>query len=164
MGKRNTKNMLDALGDYVPAWLAKSDAALEGNRQGRAPIYSDPHEVLDAAMQYLSWAEANPLWEEKAFVIKGELQKIKLNKMRITTISGLQYFMQISKDAWAELKKQSDAMRAACEAAEAAIRDNTLSGGGAELLNPGIVAKVLGLAEKQEHTISVPPSITVQYD
>lgn len=71
--------------------------------------------------------------------------------MRAMTIGGLCLFLDIAPDTWfryAKMEGFSDVTREI----EEAIRLQKFAGAAAELLNPNIIARDLGLADKREHS------------
>jgi hypothetical protein len=125
-------------------WKARSS-------HGRKPIFATP-EILEAACEeYFEWVDANPLWEAKAFAFQGTVTVENLAKMRAMTLDGLQLFLDIHHDTWAEYRKLED-FSAVVTRIEKAIRSQKFSGAAADLLNANIIARDLGLADKTEFT------------
>lgn len=127
-------------------WLARSS-------HGRNPIFSDPEQLRNACYEYFEWVENNPLYEEKIFHAQGIITKDTVTKMRAMTISGLCLFLDICENTWANYKKQRDFLSITLEV-EKVIYNQKFAGASADLLNPNIIARELGLADKQqnEHT------------
>jgi len=127
-------------------WLARSS-------HGRNPIFSDPEQLRNACYEYFEWVENNPLYEEKIFHAQGMITKDTVTKMRAMTVSGLCLFLDICENTWANYKKQPDFLSVTSEV-EKIIYNQKFSGAAADLLNSNIIARELGLADKQqnEHT------------
>ena len=127
-------------------WLARSS-------HGRNPIFSDPEQLRNACYEYFEWVENNPLYEEKIFHAQGMITKDTVTKMRAMTISGLCLFLDICENTWANYKKQPDFLSITLEV-EKVIYNQKFAGASADLLNANIIARELGLADKQqnEHT------------
>ena len=127
-------------------WLARSS-------HGRNPIFSDPEQLRNACYEYFEWIEENPLYEEKIFHSSGMITKDTVAKMRAMTISGLCLFLDICENTWTNYKKQPDFLSITLEV-EKVIYNQKFAGASADLLNPNIIARELGLADKQqnEHT------------
>lgn len=127
-------------------WLARSS-------HGRNPIFSNPEQLRNACYEYFQWVEDNPLCEEKIFHSQGMITKDTITKMRAMTISGLCLFLDICENTWANYKKQPDFLSITLEV-EKVIYNQKFTGAAADLLNPNIIARELGLADKQqnEHT------------
>lgn len=123
-------------------WEARSS-------HGRNPIFDSPDKLLDACVQYFQWVEENPLWEAKVFCYQGETTKEVMPKMRAMTISGLCIYIGISPDTWESYHKRPDFIGIVREVSEI-IRTQKFEGAAAELLNANIIARDLGLADKQE--------------
>ena len=103
--------------------------------------------------EYFQWVEDNPLYEEKIFHSQGMITRDTITKMRAMTISGLCLFLDICENTWTNYKKQPDFLSITLEV-EKVIYNQKFAGAAADLLNPNIIARELGLADKQqnEHT------------
>jgi hypothetical protein len=120
-------------------------------KHGRDLIFADPEKLWDACTEYFEWVDANPLMETKGFAFQGVVTKETFPKMRAMTIGGLCLFLDISKRAWDEYRQREDFMPVVTRAEEI-IRDQKFSGAAADLLNPNIIARDLGLVDRLEQT------------
>lgn len=125
-------------------WKARSS-------HGRNPIFPNPEALETACEEYFDWVEDNPLWEDKVTSFQGVNTHEPVAKMRAMTLDGLHLFLDIHHDTWAEWRKHKD-FSAVCTRVEKAIRSQKFAGAAADLLNANIIARDLGLAERQEHT------------
>lgn len=125
-------------------WEARSS-------HGRNPAFSSPDQLWAACCEYFEWIEANPLYETKAFSSKDGIQTTDLPKMRAMTVSGLCIFLDICPATWQDYRKK-EGFSPICSRADEIIRTQKFQGAAAELLNPAIIARDLGLADKSEHT------------
>lgn len=71
--------------------------------------------------------------------------------MRAMTIGGLCLFLDIDRSTWADYRGKQG-FSAIVTRAEETIRDQKFGGAAADLLNANIIARDLGLAERQEHS------------
>jgi hypothetical protein len=120
-------------------------------KHGRDKLFSTPDVLWDACVEYFDWVEANPLFEDQAFAFQGVITHDCVTKIRAMTIQGLCLFLDIDDDTWAEYKKRKD-FTGIITRAERIIYQQKFSGAAAGLLNPNIIARDLGLADKKEHT------------
>lgn len=118
---------------------------------GRKPIFAKPEDLWGACAQYFAWAEDNPLWESKLTSYQGENKVEYLPKMRAMTIDGLCLFLDIGLQTWANYRTREDFVEVVTRA-ETVIRTQKFAGAAADLLNPNIIARDLGLADKREHS------------
>jgi hypothetical protein len=127
-------------------WKARSS-------HGRGKIFETPDELWDACCEYFEWVEENPLWEAKLVSYQGVSKEEILPKMRAMTLDGLYFFLGISRSTW-DLYQERDDFIAVTTEAEHVIREQKFTGAAAELLNPNIIARDLGLKDKseQEHS------------
>ena len=131
-------------------------AAPKGNRfwearstHGRAPIFKSPDALWSAAVEYFQWVEENPLYEAKVAANKGEPEIVYVPKVRAMTLAGLQNFLDISDQAWLNYSDREDFIGICAQIAKI-IRQQKFEGASAGLLNHAIIARDLGLADKQE--------------
>lgn len=125
-------------------WKARST-------HGRAPIFATPEVLWEACAEYFEWVELNPLWEAKPFAFQGAVTVENLPRMRAMTISGLCIFLDIARKSWDEYRARQNYLPVVTRVEEI-IRTQKFEGASADLLNPSIIARDLGLAEKQEHS------------
>lgn len=117
---------------------------------GRNPIFATPEDLWNACEQYFEAIDANPLHEAQAFAYQGTVKQEALPKMRAMTIGGLCIFLDIDQTTW-RTYADKEGFSSVVTRVEAVIRDQKFSGAAAGLLNANIIARDLGLAEKQEH-------------
>ncbi|MBT1155745.1 DNA-packaging protein [Aminobacter anthyllidis] len=118
---------------------------------GRDPIFATPNQLWEACAEYFEWVELNPLYEARPFAYQGDVKVEKIAKMRAMTISGLCIFLDIARVTWAEYAKREGFSYIASQVEEI-IRTQKFEGAAADLLNPNIIARELGLADKSELT------------
>ncbi len=125
-------------------WKARSS-------HGRKPKFQTPAILGSACEEYFEWVEQNPLWERKAFAYQGSVTYADLPKMRAMTIGGLCNFLDIDVSTWADYRQRRGFLPVITRIEER-IRQQKFEGAAAEFLNPNIIARDLGLAEKREHS------------
>ena len=137
-------------------WKARSS-------HGRSPIFATPDALWEAAQEYFQWVHDNPLEEEKLFAYQGDITRDKVAKMRAMTISGLCIFLDISRQAWSEYEKR-DGFGDITQRIAEIIRSQKFEGAAADLLNPNIIARDLGLVDKQQHETQTEVSLKPDID
>lgn len=132
-------------------------AAPRGNRfwearakHGRKKKYLDPQDIWKRCCEYFEWVDDNPFLEEKGFAYQGEVTKETFSKMRPMTIGGLLLFIDCARSTW-DLYKADDDFSEIITRVETIIYQQKFAGAAADLLNPNIIARDLGLKDKQEH-------------
>ena len=140
-------------------------SAPKGNRfwearstHGRKPKFKSPDVLWEACVEYFSWVEENPLHTAELVKHQGEAKVATLPKMRAMTINGLCIFLDIARSTWDEYRKKSDDFSNIITRAENIIYEQKLSGAAADLLNPNIIARELGLSDKKEVSLDGPLS------
>ena len=139
---------------------------LQRSSHGRKPIFATPDDMWGAACEYFEWVSENPLHEVKAFNCgEAGIQQEELPKLRAMTIQGLCFFLDISDDTWANYSKNEDFI-GICNDIKRVVFTQKFEGASAGLLNASIIARELGLADKQDHTSSdgsMTPNLTVTF-
>lgn len=116
-------------------------------KHGRDKLFSSPEALWEACCEYFEWVEKNPLWEAKAFAFQGVVTVESLPKMRAMTIDGLTLFLDIDRRTWNAWRDQEDFSEVVMRA-DQVIREQKFAGAAADLLNPNIIARDLGLVDK----------------
>ena len=123
-------------------WKARS-------KHGRDKLFASADALWEACCEYFEWVEANPLYEMKAFAYQGVVVQEPVAKMRAMTIGGLCIFLDIDEVTWRRWREVEDFCTVVSRA-EQIIYQQKFTGAAADLLNPNIIARDLGLADKQE--------------
>lgn len=140
----------DDAGRFLPGnrfWEARSSA-------GPKPKFADPESLWGACVEYFAWVEDNPLHEDKLVIFQGVATHEPVAKMRAMTIGGLCIFLDVTERQWREWRDSRPDLLPVITQAEAIIYQQKFTGAAADLLNPNIIARDLGLADKQDHTSS----------
>lgn len=125
-------------------WKARSS-------HGRKPKFKSPEDLWGACCEYFEWVEANPLKASELVKFQGKYKTAKLNKMRAMTIAGLCIFLDITEECWGDYRARKGFSEVTTRV-DKIIRTQKFEGAAAELLNPSIIARDLGLADKKELT------------
>jgi hypothetical protein len=125
-------------------WKARSS-------HGRSPIFAGPAELWEACCEYFEWSESNPLWEDKLVTFQGAATHEPVAKMRAMTLEGLYIFLDITRQTWNDYRTR-EGFPTVVTRVEEIIRTQKFQGAAADLLNPNIIARDLGLADKSELT------------
>lgn len=142
-----TEGRDEETGRFAPGnrlWEARSSA-------GPKPKFAGPDELWAACVEYFQWVEDNPLLEQKGFAFQGTVTKEDFRKMRPMTIGGLCMFLDIDETTWRGWKTSRSDLLPIITRAEQVIYQQKFAGAAADLLNANIIARELGLADKQEH-------------
>lgn len=134
-------------------------------RVGRPVKFETPDDLWDACCEYFQWCDENPLLETKAFAYQGVVTQDVIPKMRAMTLSGMQFFIGLSRQGWQEYRVKPE-FSDICNEIETVVYNQKFAGAAADLLNPVIIARDLGLKEKTESdvTATVSQSTTLSID
>ena len=136
----------DSAGHFMPGnkfWETRSS-------HGRNPKFKTADDLWNACVEYFDWVDANPLYEDKTFAYQGVVTHEPSAKMRAMTVMGLCLFLDITDQTWRDWKAGRPDLLGVITRAEAIIYQQKFTGAAADLLNPNIIARDLGLADKQE--------------
>lgn len=120
---------------------------------GRPTIFKDADELEHACLEYFEWTEANPLLEQQVqFSSKQAMwAKTDKNKKRPYTQGALCIYLGIPQSTWVNWRK-SDKFKTVVSRIEEVIFHQKFEGASAGFFNANIIARDLGLADKQEIT------------
>ena len=121
-----------------------------GGAGGRPRLYDTPLELWDKAMGYFKWLVDNPMYEAKLVSYQGESKLEHVPKMRAATIFGLTCYLGIALTHWGDYKAKSTEYKEVCDLLDNMLREQKFVGASAELLNPAIIARDLGLVDKHQ--------------
>lgn len=132
------------------------------NKHGRDYKYN-PDDLWNEALKYFQWIEENPLWESvlvsKGIVVnKGTeneqtIYSTSLPKMRAMTLTGFCLFADISLQTFENYTENKDFIDITTRIREI-IYSQKFEGASANLLNPNIIARDLGLKDTNVHEIN----------
>ena len=114
-------------------------------------IFLQASEFKKAALDYFLWAEDHPMLEEQVFQHKGAIVRADRHKMRPFTKQGLASYLGIPVSRLDGYKQRGAPEWAeAVEMIEQVIYDQKFTGAAAGLLNAPLIARDLGIADKNE--------------
>ena len=126
-------------------WKARS-------KHGRDPTFATAEILWDACCEYFQWVDDNPLMASEPVKFQGESKLTEVPRMRAMTISGMCLFLDVSEDTWANYRKKDDFVGVTTQA-ERIIYTQKFTGAAADMLNPNIIARDLGLKDVSEREI-----------
>jgi len=123
-------------------------------KHGRDKLFETPELLWEAACEYFQWCDDNPLYERKAFAFQGMITTEDMPKMRAYTLGGLCLFLDCSENYFRQFKSAEREDKhdfvTVIERIEKTIYNQKFTGAAADLLNPNIIARDLGLSDKTE--------------
>ena len=125
-------------------WRLRKDMTEDGRKLS-------VEQVADKAQEYIDYCRENPLIE---IDFKGkDADRVELPKMRAMTLTGLYVHLGITSETWCQWrkdKKYSDIITRI----ENIFYTQKFEGAAAGFLNPNIIARDLGLVDKQEKEVT----------
>lgn len=131
------------------AWEGAPEKLASRLRRGPESAFETPEELLAAACQYFDWATDNPLLTEKLFAFQGRVTSATERRARIFTFKALCVFLGIQNSTYLNYRKHPK-LAPATEVIDDIIWTQKFEGAAADVFNPIIVSRDLGLAEKNE--------------
>lgn len=118
------------------------------SKHGRDKIFTDPELLWEAAVEYFKWCEDNPLIETD---FRGkDANEVEIPKMRAFTWHGLELFIDIHSLRDYKTNPEYKDFSQVITRIEKIIYDQKFTGAAAGFLNPNIIARDLGLTDRQE--------------
>lgn len=123
------------------------------SKHGRDKLFESPEALWEAACEYFQWCEDNPLMELDWVGKDGN--QVERPKMRAFTWTGLEVFLDVY--SLRDYKKNPDYkdFSQIITRIEAIIYNQKFTGAAAGFLNPNIIARDLGLVDKQQNDVNV---------
>lgn len=119
-------------------------------KHGRDTEYT-PDSLLEKANEYFNWCLDNPLLEDKSYHAQGVITHAKEEKIRPFSIQGFCNFAEIVKNTFLNYEKGNDKdFLNVTTRIRGIIENQQFEGAAAGFLNPNIIARKLGLIDKQE--------------
>lgn len=132
------------------------------SRHGTPSIMVDPFTLMEACQEYFEWNAANPITSEKvSFDKDGDVVRAKIEIPRAMTIGGLALFLGVVSETWYDWRKNRPDLKPVIAWAEEIIRKQKFEAAAAGLLNANIIARDLGLADRQI-VESAPPKMIIK--
>lgn len=136
-------------GRHPKFWMLRSS-------HGRKPIFKTPESLWEACVEYFNWVEDNPLLESKTVSSQGQAHLIDIPKMRAMSLTGLCIFIDISPNGWKKYAER-DEFTETCQRVADVIYTQKFEGVAADLLSPMVICRDLGLRDKVDTVVDVPP-------
>ncbi|MFZ4401892.1 MAG: DNA-packaging protein [Bacteroidales bacterium] len=132
-------------------WLLRS-------KHGRDKLFSTPELLKEAVYEYFDWCVKNPFKEQLVFHAKGIVTKTDVTKMRPFTIQGLTSYLHVNIQYFNEfeegVKDKNNPVDKDFSAVITHIRETIynqkFSGAASGFFNANIIARDLGLTDKQD--------------
>lgn len=126
-------------------------------------LFSTPEKLYEACCEYFEDVHNNPMMEARLVTHQGDSQLEQVPKMRAMTKHGLCIFLGISRPTFDNYMRREEFKETALMIDDI-IREQKFIGAAAEMLNPNLIVRDLGLSEKRESAISGPDGGPIQHD
>jgi hypothetical protein len=123
-------------------WRARSS-------KGDRPQFLLADDLWRACLEYFEWVDQNPLFEDKVVTFQGTTTHEPVAKMRAMSLAGLRVFVDIDRKSWQDFKTRED-FASVVSRVEDVIFAQKFEGAAVDVLNASLIARELGLADKQE--------------
>jgi hypothetical protein len=119
-------------------------------KHGRDKLFAEPQILWEAATEYFQWCDENP-WKEQDWVGKDGDEVVK-NRVRPYTLSGLCVYLDCGEQTLRDYRNRPDYSEVYTRI-EQIIRTQKFEGAAAGFFNANIIARDLGLSDKQEQKV-----------
>lgn len=132
---------------------------------GRPTVFANAEELMHSCKEYMLWIDANPLFErqQKFSGTTCKFYEADLPKKRPYTIGGMCLYLGIATPTWDDYRRD-DRFKAVTAEIDDAIRNQKFEGAASGFFNPAIIARDLGLVDKQEVTDRSGPVVNITTD
>lgn len=128
------------------------------SKHGRDKLFANADMLWNAALEYFQWSDENP-WVKCEAIKSGEQagEIIRIPTARPYTIKGLCIYLDVNESYWRDFKKSdnlSEDFSSVITRVEEIIATQKFEGAAVGAFNPTIIARDLGLVDKQglEHS------------
>ncbi len=115
---------------------------------GRPLQFETAEQLWDACVDYFEWVEETPLIETKLAQSGGVPTKIEVPLPRAMTLEGMCLHIGVTDETWRNYKDRKDFF-GVTERVESLVYAQKFEGAAANLFNANIIARDLGLKDKQ---------------
>ena len=122
-------------------------------KHGRERIFSSADELLEQCNAYFKWCDDNPMFKSEIVKYKDHAELMNVPILRPYTKQGLSDFCQVSQyKTISNYKERGEDFLQVITYVEGVIYNQKFSGAAGNLLNANIIARDLGLSDKQDLT------------
>lgn len=139
------------------------------SKHGRDTLFATPELMWDAACEYFQWCIDNPFYKHEAKVVsigdyQSDVRIVEIPVMRPFTMQGLCQYLGCNTRYFSDFKKTcGEDFSSVITRIEDVIYNQKFSGAASGFFNSNIIARDLGLRDKQEidQTINIPAPIII---
>lgn len=119
---------------------------------GRPTAYESSELLFQHCIEYIEWVHEHPFKEARLVSHQGSSVIEWMPKPRVMTIAGLCCFLGIIQQTWTNWQVKDHKFLGVCQWMNQQIYNQKFSGASSGFFNASIIARDLGLADKQELT------------
>lgn len=120
------------------------------SKHGRNKLFENPEQIWELACEYFQWCDDHP-WFKRELIRGGDLagQIVSIPTERPYTLGGLCIYLGINNQTWTNYRDKDDFLGVITHIEEI-IRTQKFEGAAVGTFNANIIARDLGLSDKQE--------------
>jgi len=122
-------------------------------KHGRDKLFSSPDVIWEEAVKYFDWCDNNPI-EEIDFKGK-DAERVVIPRLRAYTWSGLEIYLNVESLREYKSNPEYKDFSPVITRIGKIIYTQKFEGSAAGQLNPNIIARDLGLIDKQDHKVKL---------
>ena len=128
-------------------------------KHGRGKLFESPEVLWTEACKYFEFCDSEPLIE---IDFKGkDATEVKIPKMRAYTWTGLELFLNLDSLRWYKTSDSHKDFLQVITRIDKVIYTQKFVGSAAGFLNPNIIARDLGLTDKQDINTNTPQPVII---
>lgn len=132
----------------IPLWAIRPPNV---KGPGHILCYESAEQLLADIIEYMKWAEDNPIKEEKVAQYKGRFVRTWVEKPRAMTVIGCCTFLGIHQPRWVEWSKSDrPGFADVIHWAQNSFYEQKFSYAAADILNASIIQRDLGLKDRTD--------------
>jgi hypothetical protein len=123
------------------------------SRDGKSQpfLFDSPDTLWAACCEYFAWMDSRPIYETRPFQYLGVVDLVQVPHRRPYTLTGLNVFLNTSIYMWTSYKRdRGPEFAAVVERVESIMFTQKFEGAAANFFNANIIARELGLRDRQE--------------
>jgi hypothetical protein len=120
---------------------------------GRPLQFETAEQLWDACVDYFNWVEEHPLFETKLAQSGGVPTKIEVPLPRAMTLEAMCLHVGITDETWRNYRERKEFFGVTSQV-DAMVYTQKFEGAAANLFNANIIARDLGLKDKQEYEVN----------
>lgn len=141
-----SNQLTERITDFSYLWRQNTMGAPVTYAQG------DSQKLRSDCVAYFVWCQEHPLYSAEVVRSRTGASVVSVPKLRAYSIGGLCQWLGITHQTWLNWREERDDLFETIAYAEQVISTQKFEAAAAELLNPGFIARDLGMVDRRDVT------------